>query len=719
MNLKFVRTRLNLVAFPRISTAAILFAFFIVVYAATIYGELRYGDEYQRYQEAQSIVERGNLELKFIPANAQTGVGGKIFSQFEIGMGASLVPFYALGKVISHMVVVPDLDRIPILLVNLFNPLVAALTCLVFFWFCRKLGTRENTAILMTLALGLGTILWQYSKGVYREVPQAFLLLLGMLLAFRFRETLQNKFLVLSGIALGWLISIKFANGVVLVFFGIYFLLILWNTFPPNLNFIRRFIAVTIRLLWFAVPILIFLGVTAWTSWLKWGSPFILGPFNYTPTYFSLMGVPEAIGSFLFSLDRSILIYAPPVILAFPAWIVFFRKYRLEALLASCVIAASVIVIGSWSSWWDQSYWGPKYLVEFVPLMMVPIGLLWDSLSGARAKIWKTLCGLIFVVGFFVQLFAVLSNDREQLDAFDRWIDIRYAFDLVSHGGIDSLMFSVSPNGILMPNAYGWWSLILITIFGIALFIRWRTSNDAIQFDAQSSAVLSISTLGVQLVAVLAFVALPYADVFASKGNLKYIAGNNYFAENKLCQARSMYLEALSLGTDYAPQAMRQLDVIVPIAQGEDIPIADFTNPEINSSALRIFPSEPMMKTEVPSNEEGNAETATDFFPVQPNVDYQIIGWVESENVYGSGSGLMGWYEDRGDWTKGRYTQFTSIRGTRGMQYIRETITTQPMTRRAMLKIGLWQSYGTLWAGGLRLVRVQTPLTQQVKPPCK
>jgi hypothetical protein len=706
-------------AMPRISTAAILFTFFFVVYTSTIYGELRYGDEYQRYQEAQGIVERGTLEIKYIPANDQRGVDGKIYSQFEFGMGASLAPFFALGKIISQVVIVPDVDRIPTLVVNLFNPLVAALTCVVFFWFSRALGVREKTALLMTVVLGLGTIVWHYSKGVYREVPQAFLLLLATYRAYQFRQTLQNKFLALAGIALGWLITIKFANGVALAFFGIYFVLILWSAFPQKSDFIQRFVGICIRLTWFAIPVAIFLGVIAWTSWLKWGSPFMLGPFNYTPAYFSLMGVPEAIGSFLFSFDRSILIYAPPVILSFPAWVVFFRKHRLEALLATCLIAVSVVVVGSWSSWWDQSYWGPKYLVEFVPLMVLPIGLLWDSFEGARAKIWQVLCGMVFAIGFVVQIVAVLSNDREQLDTFDRWIDLRYAFDLVSHGGIDSLAFSIAPDGFVLPTAFGVWSLVVILILGLALFVRWRMQNAPTQFDGRRSWILSIGLSAAQLVAVIALVAIPYADVFASKGNSKYTAGNRYLAEKKLCEARSMYLEALSLGTDYSTQAMRQLDTIVPMMQGEEISIVDYLSQEIESSAPVELPNMPMMKTSLFSSQEGNVESATDFFPVESNTQYQISGWVQAQDIYGSGAGLIGWYEDRGDWNKGRYTQFTTVRGARGMQYVREIITTQAMTKRAMLKIGLWQAYGTLWAGDLRVVRVQLSQAQQVKPPCK
>ena len=180
-----------------------------------------------------------------------------------------------------------------------------------------------------------------------------------------------------------------------------------------------------------------------------------------------------------------------------------------------------------------------------------------------------------------------------------------------------------------------------------------------------------------------------------------------------------MYLEALSLGTDYSAQAMRQLDTIVPMVQGEEIFIDDFLSQEIESSASVELPNSPMLRASLLSSQEGNAESATDFFAVQPNTQYQIAGWVRAENLFGSGNGLMGWYEDRGDWNKGRYTELTTVRGVRGMQYVRETITTQSTTKRAMLKIGLWQSYGTVWAGDLRVVRVQTPLTQPVKPPCK
>ena len=77
-------------------------------------------------------------------------------------------------------------------------------------------------------------------------------------------------------------------------------------------------------------------------------------------------------------------------------------------------------------------------------------------------------------------------------------------------------------------------------------------------------------------------------------------------------------------------------------------------------------------------------------------------------------------FEDDGDWGSGRSIDIQSMDETHGWQPFRETLTTLATTRRLFVKTGLYKTFGTLWADGIRLVQVDARAARSSSslPPC-
>ena len=136
-NMQSLEPKPNLFRLPRTPVSALIFCFFFLIYAVTIYGQLRYGDETERYLQAQSLVERQSFEIRPVPGHETLAPNGKNYSQFEMGYGILLAPVYFIGKIVNGFFAYPELDWIPLLFVFLVNPVITALTCVVLFWFFR------------------------------------------------------------------------------------------------------------------------------------------------------------------------------------------------------------------------------------------------------------------------------------------------------------------------------------------------------------------------------------------------------------------------------------------------------------------------------------------------------------------------------------------------------------------------------------------------------
>ena len=689
---------------PQLSTRALVFCFFLSIYALIIYGQIRYGDEAERYLQAQSLVERQTLEIRWIPGEGQTGVGGKPFNQFEMGYGALLIPLYAIGRVVGLVFPSPDADWAPTLAVMLSNPIITALTCAVLFSFCRALGMRHRTAIWTTIFFGLGTLAVPYAKGLYREALQALTLLVAVYATYVFRRTASSKWLLTAGIAFGYLAFTKVANLALLPFFLVYLLLI--PTQQKRIPHMVRVVGV------FLLPLLALLTVQGIVNVLKFGNFFNIGPYNYgNPLpYFSLANVIAGITGLLFSPTKSLFIFAPPVTLFFPAWFWFFRKDKVQAVFILSVVVGQVVFSGAYVGWDGGTYWGPRYLVEIVPLLILPLGFLLEEGDDIKGWLLKIVTVVVFLLGFVVQVIAALTNDREYQDVIGRPLDLASAVVFLRHGVVDSFAFSLLPPDGWRVQPYGWALGLVIVLLGAWLLNRAQETSD----KDRRGIVAPFVVLAIMGSVFLGFLVIPFADVRAAKGDTRFVAGNRYYAEKRFCEAQTMYVVALYWGTQFVQESQVRWEEITPRARGAEIEMGDLTA-QVSAPESVLIEQDPQvfLSENGPikiSTQSGvlDMEVATDFFQVTPNTRYELRGWLKAEGVSGDGYAVS-WYEDNAKWRQPRTLTFINgAIGTHGWQPFKQTITTLPTTRRALLKMGFSKVSGTVWVDGVHLVQVES-----------
>ena len=719
--------KLNSRCLSSIPPGIVLFCFFFSLYVFTVYGQIRYGDEAERYLQAKSLVEKQTLVIPFIPGEGQTGVGGNAYSQFEIGYGLVVIPFYAVGRLISSHVVLADADWIPVLFTSLSNPLITALTCVVLFAFAHAIGLTSRLALWTSVIFGLATIAWPYSRGLYREALQAFCLLLAVYALFKARTLNSLTWFGVSASAFGYLALTKVANLVMLpVFLG--FIAVAFSAEDANWKSVAKWARALKLVGLFLLPTILFLIFQGTINAIKFGNFFDIGPYNYgNPLpYFSLANLFRGALGLLLSPSKGLFAYAPPVLLFLPAWVIFFHRAKTDAVLVFILVVLNILFNGSYFAWEGGSYWGPRYLVEIVPLMILPLGFLWGAGQGAVRWLWRLLSVLVFGIGLGVQLLGVLTNDREYLDLTGRWIDIPGALDFLRHGAIDSLMFSFAPHGEFEISPYGWFLLLLCLLCGLFLIVRVSAKDTEYRLGSRwNNVAVSLIAIGIPLGGLIAWMVPNFSSALVAKGNTKYVAAESFFSDQRFCEAKGFYSEALYFGTPFSKPSASRLEQIAPGPVGIEIDIGDLMALEPDNGSVTIKPDSSVtlfghnsLEIAAPQGKQVNVEADSRFIPVHGGTQYALFGWLKTSGIAGDGAAILGWYEDNGKWSDSHSLDIVRTSGTHGWSLFTQMITTLPTTRRALLKAGLWESYGTVWIEGLRLIQIDQERSVLAKPLC-
>ena len=259
----------------KLSPSIIIFLFFFSVYSFTMSARIQYGDETEKYRVAQSIVDRHDFSFRRTAQKNDTGVGGRTYSAYELGQTILEVPLYALGRVTYSLFPVPDVNQITQLTVGLLNPILTALTCAVLFLLGTSLGFGDRMSLALTLIFGLGTIAWPYSKGFTREPLLALLLLSSFYAGHRFQKTNHRRWVLIAGIASGYLVFSKFIHAIVVPLFLAYLLIIIFQRHRAETGENRRGLLVPVVqvLVLFGLPAILFMALQSVYALARFGSP--------------------------------------------------------------------------------------------------------------------------------------------------------------------------------------------------------------------------------------------------------------------------------------------------------------------------------------------------------------------------------------------------------------------------------------------------------------
>ncbi len=716
-----------------IPPTVMLFLFFFSIYAFTMSGVILYGDEVEKYRVAQSIVDRQEFSFRPTAHRNEVGVNGRTYSIYELGQTVFQIPLYVLARLANHFFPQDDINRLGFLMVGFLNPLLTALTCVLLFKTSCALGFQFKTALVLTFVFGLATIVWPYSRNYTREPLLTLLLLLSFYAAWRFHQTRQRAWLVATGIFTGYLTFTKLIQGTAVIIFLIYVLFQVHREYRQEGTSTRQIVLRMVQQsILFLLPVVILLVVQALYAWSRFGTFYSgIGGTKYNPIDWILFLLPMsepsvAIVGLLVSPAKSIFLYSLPALLFPIAWFKFWRQKRGVALLILTLVLVAFGTAISRPDWEGGTWWGPRYLVQITPFLIIPLGVL-ETLPRRERQVWWSVLGLLSLGGVGVSAVGALSSERDYLDVMGQGTTLAGQVNFLRHGVLDSLVLYWRPENTLFEfNPYGVVLLVVAALTGLWLIHALRAGVSALSIRKGMS-LLAIVLL-IQTMALIVWVVIPYQQVQAKKADTLVRAGDLFTADGYVCQAAAMYLLALERGTNYSSQALARVEALLPRASGMTLNvrdlIAEMEVPEevsVEADGHVTVTGTASLKISAPL-QAGDVIARVQAAPLAalPNTRYELSGWIKVENVYGRGYGSITVSEDNGMFEHIRSTDLIHWDETVGWTYFIRTFTTLPTTQRLFIATWLWKTPGTIWVDGLQLAQITATNPPSVSiQPCK
>jgi hypothetical protein len=156
-------------------------------------------------------------------------------------------------------------------------------------------------------------------------------------------------------------------------------------------------------------PLLAAAAITVAYNLLRFGDPL---DFGYDPPVDPGFTTPllEGARGLLLSPEKSIVLFAPAIVLVPFALVALWRRRRAAAALLVALFAATFVLAATWHSWMGGWSWGPRLVIPGVAVVLVALGP-WIGDDATRLR----LAGTLFALGFALSLAAVIAPTGAQL----------------------------------------------------------------------------------------------------------------------------------------------------------------------------------------------------------------------------------------------------------------------------------------------------------------
>lgn len=377
-----------------------LVIFFCSLYTLTYSGNPLSGDELFLFNATASQLHYGDSLLDITAGNnrplafdTEQPLNSVVADPMQIWLS---MPLYWLAEQISGIGLVHT--------VWLFNVLVTALAVGVFFLFALTLGYSERASVLASLALGMGTILWPYSKTFFNEPLLLLLLLLCSLLFERWRQRGYRAYRLIIAALLVFGMAYLTKAAAVLALPGLIMLVM-----PVDQLHRWRWGRRALR----GVDAVIIFGFIA-VVFVLYVDPRFLREHLF-PLYSLTGGGPgilrRALQGYFFSIGGSFWGTSPVLLLALPGvWLLYGRQqHRLIYGLLTMIVGFGVgYAVLRGAPWFGGLSWPPRFLVPIIPFAMLLTMPAFERLVTRPRLMWGWLLfAVIMGYAIWVQLSGV------------------------------------------------------------------------------------------------------------------------------------------------------------------------------------------------------------------------------------------------------------------------------------------------------------------------
>lgn len=347
-------------------------------------------DEETMLSAAYGVLERGNLTLS---AGADAPV-----STYGPGQSIAAVPLLWLALQLAALLPASAETWLVRAVLSWFNPLVTAAAAA---WLVPLLARRHFSArasVATALIYAFATMAWPQSKTFFAEPLTAWLLLVALDAAERAGPQRVVP-LLFAGFVAGLTVSVKIQALICLPVLG---LLVL----RPALiaRDVRRLLRDASAWGLAAVAALALLLIYQWQSF---GSPFATGYGSAPASIFRNDLLPGLYG-LLLSPGKSLLLYAPPLLLLPWALLRFARRDAVLAAAIAALLLINLLFYARLNFWHGDGAWGPRYLNIILPLLVLPLAELAAAWSAQRSV--RIALSAVLLAAVPVQLAGVTIN---------------------------------------------------------------------------------------------------------------------------------------------------------------------------------------------------------------------------------------------------------------------------------------------------------------------
>lgn len=267
----------------------------------------------------------------------------------------------------------------------------SVLLLLLFFWFLGYFSDSLVNRCLLTMSLGLATIVFPYAQNLYSHVPAAALEFTAFVLIYILGTTpraarpgtrwlLENRGAAafLAGFALGLAVVFEYPTALVSLLLAGY---ALQHLGPRQ----------TLNVVAGAVPAL---AIVLAYNYAAFRNPLSTGYSCYETIYknqecqgiggFTWPPKASAVSGMSLSRYRGLFFLSPFLLLAFPGYVLWLLKKRTEwptLLTALGVPVVFFFAISCYWGWFGGQVAGPRYITPLVPFLALPIIFVLDRLN--------------------------------------------------------------------------------------------------------------------------------------------------------------------------------------------------------------------------------------------------------------------------------------------------------------------------------------------------